>query len=286
MTAQILVLTAAVDVSDALIAAASALAGGPARRLGATAADMPCPPEALAAIRAQLAGAPVDANLVPAENREKRLLIADMDSTIIPVECIDEIADLAGVGPRVAEITERAMQGELDFEGALRARVALLRDLPVEALDRVWAERITLNPGAERLVRTMAARGAMTALVSGGFTFFADRVAEAAGFAFARANTLLIADGRLTGEVADPILGREAKLEALNALTADRGLTPADAIAVGDGANDLAMVEAAGLGVAYHAKPALAAKARAVLAHSDLSALLHLQGIADPGFGR
>ncbi|MEE3100045.1 MAG: phosphoserine phosphatase SerB, partial [Pseudomonadota bacterium] len=264
-------------------AAAAQRAGPPARRLSAAAADLPCGPEALEPARARFAG--VDVNLVPAANREKRLLIADMDSTIIPVECIDEIADLAGVGPQVADITERAMQGELDFDGALRARVALLRDLPVTALDRVWAERITLNPGAETLVRTMAARGAMTALVSGGFTFFADRVAQEAGFAFARANTLLIADGRLTGEVADPILGREAKLEALNALTAERGLTPADAIAVGDGANDLAMVEAAGLGVAYHAKPALAAKADARLDHSDLTALLALQGVAAPGFG-
>ncbi|SDW43511.1 phosphoserine phosphatase [Albimonas donghaensis] len=283
MSSHFLVLTSAAPLGDDLLAAASDLAGAPARRLGAGAADLPCGPDALAAARTRFTG--VDANLVPAANREKPLLIADMDSTIIPVECIDEIADLAGVGPQVSDITERAMQGELDFEGALRARVALLRDLPVEALDRVWAERITLNPGAETLVRTMAARGAMTALVSGGFTFFADRVAEAAGFAFARANTLIVADGKLTGEVTDPILGREAKLEALNALTAERGLTPADAIAVGDGANDLAMVEAAGLGVAYRAKPALAEKADARLDHSDLTALLALQGIAAPGFG-
>ncbi|MEL6584074.1 MAG: phosphoserine phosphatase SerB [Pseudomonadota bacterium] len=223
----------------------------------------------------------IDINLLPAANREKRLLIADMDSTMIPMECIDELADFAGVKDQVAAITEAAMAGELDFEGALIARVGLLKGLPVSALEQCYAERISLNPGAETLVKTMAARGAMTALVSGGFTFFTGRVAARTGFAMNRANTLLFEGEHLTGEVGMPILGRDAKLETLNALCAEGGYTPADVIAVGDGANDLAMVEVAGTGVAYKAKPALRAAATATLDHSDLTALLHLQGIPD-----
>jgi phosphoserine phosphatase len=202
-----------------------------------------------------------------------------MDSTIIGVECIDEIADAIGVGPQVAAITEQAMRGEIDFDGALTARVALLQGLPASILQEVYDTRVRLNPGARTLIATMAARGAATALVSGGFTFFTQRVAAAAGFAEHHANRLEVADGRLTGRVIPPILGREAKAERLAAVCAAAGVDAGAALAVGDGANDLAMVRAAGLGVAYHAKPALAAEADAVIAHADLTALLHLQGV-------
>ena len=212
------------------------------------------------------------------------MLIADMDSTMIPVECIDEIADFAGVKPQVAEITERAMAGEIDFEGALRARLALIRGLPEQALAQVFGERISLNPGARVLVRTMAANGAHTALVSGGFSYFTERVAAAAGFAEHRANRLLFVDGALSGAVSEPILGRAAKLQALTEIAAQHGIGPDMAMAVGDGANDISMIEAAGLGVAYHAKPALEDKADAVIRHSDLTALLHLQGYSEDQF--
>jgi phosphoserine phosphatase len=282
----VIVLTApaARGLSGAEIAIAAGAAGA-ARRLGAAAAEIPCaePPD-LAALRARLEG--VDVNAVPARGRRKRILIADMDSTMIPVECIDEVADFAGVKPQVSAITERAMAGELDFEGSLRARVALMAGLPEGQLAHVYAERVRLNPGARVLVRTMAEHGAHTALISGGFTYFAERVAAAAGFAEHRANRLLFADGRLTGKVAEPILGRAAKLEALVALAARLGVTAAEVIAVGDGANDLDMIEAAGLGVAFHAKPALAARAGAVIRHADLTALLHLQGHAEDEFVR
>ncbi|MDF2233047.1 phosphoserine phosphatase SerB [Albimonas sp. CAU 1670] len=279
----VVVLTAQAGVPDDFLAEAEKICGATPRRLGPRSADIDGTAGMAAELHAALGGS-VDVNLVAKAGRAKRLLIADMDSTIIPVECIDEIADVAGVGARVAEITERAMQGELDFEGALRARVGLLRGLPVEALETVWTERVSLNPGARALVQTMNARGAVTALVSGGFTYFADRVAEAAGFRFAQANTLLEDGGRLTGEPGEPILGRQAKLDALERLCAEHGIGLEAAIAVGDGANDLAMVEAAGLGVAYHAKPALAAKADAVLAVSDLTALLALQGIPEADY--
>lgn len=221
---------------------------------------------------------PVDFAIQPVENRRKRLLIADMDSTIINVECLDELADFAGVKDEVSEITERAMRGELAFEGALRERVGMLKGLSTSALQTCFDERVRLNPGAETLVRTMAAHGARCALVSGGFTFFTSRVAQAAGFHLNRANTLIELDAALTGEVGDPILGKEAKLAALEEETAALGLTPADALAVGDGANDLAMIEAAGLGVAYRAKPIVAARAHAKVDHADLTALLYFQG--------
>ncbi|PXA82388.1 phosphoserine phosphatase SerB [Caulobacter sp. D4A] len=221
---------------------------------------------------------PVDFAIQPALNRRKRLLIADMDSTIINVECLDELADFAGVKDKVSEITERAMRGELAFEGALRERVGMLKGLATTALQTCFDERVRLNPGAETLVKTMAAHGARCALVSGGFTFFTSRVADAAGFHLNRANTLIEADDALTGEVGDPILGKEAKLAALNEETAALGLTPADALAVGDGANDLAMIEAAGLGVAYRAKPIVAARAHAKVDHAELTALLYFQG--------
>ncbi|WP_340110162.1 phosphoserine phosphatase SerB [Pikeienuella sp. HZG-20] len=236
-------------------------------------------------VRGALAGAPVDVNALPAAGRRKRLLISDMDSTIIPIECIDEIADHAGIGPRVAAITERAMRGDLDFEAALKERVGLLRGFPEAELQAVYDERVTLTPGAEALVGAMNAAGALTALVSGGFDFFTARVAAAAGFARHQANRLIVVDGRLTGEVAEPILGRDAKRAALRACAAERGLSLADALALGDGANDLDMIAAAGLGVAWRAKPAVAAAADARLDYADLTAVLRLQGVAAPGFG-
>lgn len=278
-----IVLTSAAGVSDADMTAASEASGAAFSRLGACGAEGPG--DAAIAVRVAEALPGLDVNIVCGPGpREKKLLIADMDSTIITVECIDEIADFAGVGGEVAGITERAMRGELDFEGALAARVALLEGLRAEALDEVWRERVRLSPGAEVAARTMAARGARTALVSGGFAFFAERVAEAAGFQSAQANRLEVRDGRLTGRTTGPVLGREAKLEALRRFCAEGGFGEDAVLAVGDGANDLAMVEAAGLGVAYRAKPALAEKADARLMRSDLTALLCLQGIPEREF--
>jgi phosphoserine phosphatase len=231
-----------------------------------------------------LQGIGVDLCWQPAEGREKRLLLADMDSTMIGQECIDELAALAGVGPQVAAITARSMAGELDFESALRERVALLEGLPETAVAEVLATRITYTPGGATLIATMRARGAWTALVSGGFTAFSGPVAAHLGFDEHRANTLLVADGRLTGRVAEPILGRTAKAEALADLCARLGIEPAQAMAVGDGANDLAMLAAAGAGVALHAKPAVQAAARLRINHGDLTALLYLQGIPAADF--
>jgi phosphoserine phosphatase len=242
------------------------------------------PVETHQAVKAAVGERPVDFAVQPALNRRKRLLIADMDSTIINVECLDELADFAGVKAQVSEITERAMRGELAFEGALRERVGMLKGLSVDALQACYDDRVRLNPGARTLVRTMAEHGARCALVSGGFTFFTSRVAEAAGFHLNRANTLIEQGGQLVGEVGDPILGKEAKLAALQEETAALGLTPADALAVGDGANDLAMIEAAGLGVAYRAKPIVAAQAHAKVDHADLTALLYFQGYAAAEF--
>lgn len=240
--------------------------------LGADAASL------LSAIRHALAGVPIDVNVVPAARRRKKLLIADMDSTIIGQECIDEIADFAGLKTQVATITERAMRGEIDFETALRKRVALLKGLEEAVLQRVFDERVRLNPGARVLTATMRARGAACVLVTGGFTFFASRVAALAGFDHVQANRLAVQGGRLTGRVEEPILGRSSKLEALRRHSAERGLSAEDTLAVGDGANDLAMLAAAGLGVAFRAKPIVAAQARARVEHGDLSALLFLQG--------
>jgi phosphoserine phosphatase len=220
----------------------------------------------------------------PAEGRRKRLLVADMDSTIINVECLDELADFAGVKDQVSAITERAMRGELAFEGALRERVAMLQGLPLVALQRAYDERVRLNPGARTLVRTMAAHGARCTLVSGGFTFFTSRVAQAAGFHDHQANTLNEANGALTGEVGEPILGREAKLWALTAEAAALGIELSQTLAIGDGANDLAMIEAAGLGVAYRAKPIVAAQADARVDHADLTTLLYFQGYSADQF--
>ena len=225
-----------------------------------------------------------DLAVQPAEGRRKRLLLADMDSTMIRQECIDELAAEAGVGAHVAAITARAMNGELEFEGALRERVALLRGLPEGVIDRVFDQRITFMPGGRALVATMRAQGARTALVSGGFTAFTSRVAAALGFDEHRANDLGIDGGRLTGTVAEPILGRAAKVQALEEISAALGITPAQAMAVGDGANDLGMLGLAGAGVALHAKPSVAAQCDLRVNHGDLTALLYLQGYAVTDF--
>jgi phosphoserine phosphatase len=241
-------------------------------------------PPLRAAVAEALLGRPIDVALQPFAGRKKRLLIADMDSTIIGCECLDELADFAGVKPAVSAITERAMRGEIGFEGALRERVLMLKGLALDALDRCYEERVRLNPGAGTLARTMAAGGARCVLVSGGFRFFTLRVAQAAGFHGERANTL-IDDGRmLTGAVGEPILGREAKLKALKEEVQALGVTPDAVLAVGDGANDLMMIKAAGLGVAYRAKPAVAAAADARIEHADLTALLYFQGYSEAEF--
>jgi phosphoserine phosphatase len=223
-------------------------------------------------------GCPFDWCLAEAAGRRKRLLISDMDSTIIGQECLDELADFAGLKAEIAAITDRAMAGELNFEDALRTRVAMLAGLPVSQLDACYSTRIRLNSGARTLTSTMRAHGARCVLVSGGFRFFTQRVAAAAGFHADRGNDLAIAEARLTGEVHEPILGREAKLDALIEETAAMGLSPGSAIALGDGANDLAMIAAAGIGVAYRAKPVVAAQAAARIDQGDLASALFFQG--------
>jgi phosphoserine phosphatase len=235
-------------------------------------------PAALAAARRGLGVAPIDAAALPTAGRRKRLLVADMDSTLIQQECIDEMAAAIGVGPEIAAITDRAMRGEVAFEPALRERVRHLAGVPLEVAEEVLAERVRLTPGGRTLVATMRAAGAYTLLVSGGFTLFAEPIAARLGIDAFRANTLLHNGGRLTGRVAEPVLGRDAKEAALKELLDRLGLEPADALAVGDGANDAAMVRLAGLGVAFHAKPALKEVANAVIDHGDLTALLYLQG--------
>jgi phosphoserine phosphatase len=239
------------------------------------------PAKTLQHTRAFNAGRGFDINVVPAENRRKTLLIADMDSTIIGCECLDELADMAGFKPQVSAITERAMRGEIAFESALRERVGLLKGLLLDALERTLRERVQLNPGARALVATMKAHGATTMLVSGGFTYFTSFVARDVGFDAHQANTLLHDGEALTGEVAEPILGREAKLAALEKAVADLGITYDDVLAVGDGANDLAMIARAGLGVAWHAKPIVAEAAGARIDYADLRSLLYLQGYSD-----
>lgn len=221
-----------------------------------------------------------DVVVQPEAGRAKKLLVADMDSTMITIECIDELADFAGIKAEIAEVTERAMRGELDFEAALDARVALLRDLDAAAIDRCHAERVKIMPGAKALVRTMKAHGGRAVLVSGGFTVFADRVAADIGFDRALSNVLGIAAGRLTGTVARPIVGAATKRETLLAEADAMGIALAETLAVGDGANDIPMIEAAGLGVAYHAKPKTAAAAGARIDRGDLTALLYAQGYA------
>jgi phosphoserine phosphatase len=231
-----------------------------------------------------LDGAPIDIIVQNQDSRRKKILIADMDSTMIQQECIDELADEAGFRDKVAAITARAMNGEVAFEPALRERVALLKGLPFAVIDKVIASRITLMPGGPELVRTMKKHGAYTALVSGGFTAFTQRIADMIGFHENSANTLIDNGETLTGLVKEPILGREAKVAALRSICDRFNLSPQEAIAVGDGANDLGMLQLAGAGVALHAKPSVAAQARMRIDHGDLTALLYIQGYRKTDF--
>jgi phosphoserine phosphatase len=281
-------------LDDALVARAqSALprAAAPRWLSQSEAADLPFSPDsaldqrALAAQLRAAIGAPVDVIVQPVAHRRKKLFLADMDSTMIGQECIDELADYVGLKAHVAAITERAMRGEIAFEPALRERVALLHGLPVTVIEEVLRDRIKLTPGAKALVGTMRRHGAHTALVSGGFTLFTDRVAALIGFDENRANRLTVIDGhQLAGTVAEPIFGRDAKRAALLELRQEYGLRPEETMAVGDGANDLDMIVEAGLGVAYHAKPKVAEAAAARIDHADLTALLYLQGYARAEF--
>ena len=230
--------------------------------------------QATAALRAQN----LDAVIVPKVNRRKRVLLADMDSTMIEQECIDELGAIAGLGERISSITVRAMRGEVDFEGALKERVSLLKGLDEGIIAKLLRERISYMPGGKVLLATMKANGAYCALVSGGFTAFTEHVAKALGFDENRANTLLVSGGKLTGEVALPILGKDAKVESLHRVAAAHGVTAADVLAVGDGANDIPMLQAAGMGVALHAKPKVQELTQFVINHGDLTALLYLQG--------
>ncbi|MCC5979867.1 MAG: phosphoserine phosphatase SerB [Salinarimonas sp.] len=236
------------------------------------------------AVIARLGDKPVDVVVQPVAHRRRKLLLADMDSTMIAQECIDELADYVGLKPEVAAITERAMRGELPFEPALRERVALLKGLPLGTIDEIVEKRLDLTPGGRELIATMRANGAWCALVSGGFTVFTSAIAGKLGFDEHRANRLVIADGMLAGAVEEPIVGREAKYAALIELRERHGLAIEETMAVGDGANDLAMLGEAGLGVAYHAKPSVAEVAGARIDHADLTALLYIQGYARADF--
>lgn len=231
-----------------------------------------------------LQGLGVDLIVQPTTDRRKKMLLADMDSTMIQQECIDELADVAGVGAHVAGITARAMNGELDFDAALNERVGLLAGLDEGVIDRVIAERITLMPGGPALLATMKANGAYAALVSGGFTAFTAKIAQTLGFDENRANTLMAEAGKLTGKVGMPILGKQAKVDALEDITARLGISEADVLAVGDGANDLGMLLRAGTGVALHAKPTVAAQCNVRVNFGDLTALLYLQGYSQSEF--
>jgi phosphoserine phosphatase len=237
-----------------------------------------------AALESALADEPIDVIVQPLAHRRKRLMLADMDSTLIGQECVDELADVVGVGERVAAITDRAMRGEVAFAPALRERVALLAGLPETVIQDVLKDRITLNRGARTLVQTMRANGAYVAIVSGGFRQFTGAIRERLGAHEDRANMLVIEEGKLAGKVMEPILGQDAKLSALKEIAAAMGITLHDTLAVGDGANDLPMLQAAGLGVAFRAKPKVAAAADARIERTDLTALLFAQGFARKDF--
>jgi phosphoserine phosphatase len=240
--------------------------------------DMPHIPDTRWSVWQDLQNLRVDMVVQPTDGRRKKMLLADMDSTMIEQECIDELADMAGVGERVKEITARAMNGELDFESALNERVGLLAGLPISIIDQVLNERITFMPGGKTLLATMKAHGAYAALVSGGFTAFTAKVAAHLGFDENHANTLLTDGNTLSGQVGLPILGKQAKVDALERITQTLGITESDVIAVGDGANDLGMLHRAGTGVALHAKPSVAAQCDVRINFADLSALLYIQG--------
>lgn len=257
------------------------LAEGDAAELQFTGLESKSARQVISDLRANV---PVDFSFVSPGYRRKKLLVADMDSTMITAECIDELADFAGLRDQIVDITERAMRGELEFEPALRERVAFLKGLETSILPQVFDERIALTPGAKELVTTMNAAGAFTALISGGFSYFTGRVAAMVGFGFEQANQLLEEGGKLTGKVKEPILGRDAKRIALETFAEGRGLEREETMSVGDGANDLAMIEAAGLGVAFRAKPLLAEAADAHIEHGDLTALLYLQGYSKDEF--
>jgi phosphoserine phosphatase len=277
-------LDAAIDIARQALAGLGANLRGIAWLSAGRACDIAfdgvAPDQADAGIRAQLVGAAIDVMAQPAAGRRKQLLVADMEATIIANEMLDELAELRGIQPQIAAITQRAMNGEIEFAGALKERVGLLKDMPEAALAAAGA-RIRINPGAAALVATMRKHGAYTALVSGGFRIYAERVRRELGFDIAVANELIVAGGKLAGTVKEPILGREAKLATLTLLAVERGLSFAATLAVGDGANDLPMIEAAGMGVAYHAKPIVATAARLRIEHNDLTALLYAQGYRD-----
>lgn len=247
----------------------------------ATADDMTA---ILAGLRQKYADTALDINCIPAENRRKKLLVADMESTIIEQECLDELAELINIRPQIADITERAMRGEIEFEPALRERVALLAGLPEQTLQQIYDERVTLMPGAATLIATMRAHGAECTLVSGGFSFYAEKVATALSFDRWRSNTLHISEGKLAGTVGDPILGRDAKADFLVEWTQELTLEPTETMAVGDGSNDLAMLAKAGAGVAFRAKPRVAEAAEFRITHGDLTGLLYLQGYPQTAF--
>jgi phosphoserine phosphatase len=280
--------TAQPILDGALVRAATSLlpvAGEPQWLCDRIAVDIPFAPDGAIdnrhlgdAVRQELGDAPIDVFAQPIAHRRKKLFLADMDSTMIGQECIDELADFVGKKAEVAEITERTMRGELVFETSLKARVALLAGLSADVVATVIAQRIKLTPGGSELVRTMRKHGAYTALVSGGFTVFTREIAATIGFDENRANTLIVENAKFTGRVTEPILGREAKLETLLELRTKFGLVKDDTMAVGDGANDLSMIGEAGMGVAFHAKPAVAAAAGYRIDHGDLSALLYAQG--------
>ena len=275
--ATVLILIAAPG-SNAINDAVLGIVGTPPHWLSKGEAAEFAAPENLENLRLALAHLPIDVNIVAKGNRRKRLLVADMDSTMIHQECIDELGIVAGLGDKIKAITARAMRGDIDFADAVKERVGLLEGLDAKVIDSIVRERITFMPGGKRLVATMKAHRAYTALVSGGFRQFTSRVAASIGFHTNEANDLIISNGKLTGQVAEPILGKEAKLAALKHLSLVNGLTPVDAITVGDGANDIPMLQAAGMGVALHAKPKVQEAVSLRINHGDLTALLYLQG--------